>query len=347
MVGNKISTLVAVLHVTCAALLCSASLAAEPAGQDAVTAWARQFAGVESGEIIWDAERLSPRPDRKSYEELRGDVFIRFRWPDCLDMQFGRPRGAADAPLQRHDPFTDRVVWAGGTMTEFSAQGRKSVRRRPATFSLRDNRLVFLDGAPLLAGKWLHEVGLPQGLATVTEAKHGTFRVDIPSFQIRLTLVPSDGSGASSLVLGVVEDLAQSGKVETTFEYTNFGVPKDCAAAVGYRRHVTLAPSSVTKADDMPSLPLERDDFVLEVKVLRRLSDKDFEVSTAGFTDLSKPRQLPGQIPDEQPRETPAKQSDHTGASTGLGSGWLPGVGVGLIIAAGFLFARSSFRPTS
>lgn len=327
-----------------AGIFCGMCIASLQGGNDAAQDWARQFASVEAGEIAWDAERFSLKLDHKEYENARGDVFIRFRWHDGWDIQFALPRGPTDVPHQRIDPFSERLVFANGQMTEISNQGRKSFRRQPSAFSLRSSRSVFLDGAPLLAGKWLHEVGFPQGLATVTQLEPGKLLVAVPSFQVQLTLVPSNGLGASPFVLGKVEDLAENGSVDSTFEYSNFGIPKNLPVAIGYRRHVTLAPTSLNEQEGVPKPPLERDDFVLDVKVLPRLSDMAFEVSTAGFTDITKPRQLPGQMPPTRPQEEPARRSDSRGASSGVGTDWLPGIGVGLIIAAVLVFVRSAMR---
>lgn len=318
--------------------------AVEPDARDPVLDWAQHFAGIESGEIVWDAERLSPRPDRKAYEQFRADVFVRYRWPDCLDLQFGQTRGSTDVPRQRQDDFDERVVFAMGQMTELNGQGsRKSFRRSPSKFNLRSSRSVFLDGAPLLAGKWLHEVGLPQGLGSVTRIEPDSFSVDIPSFRVRLTLVPSKGLGASSLVLGMIEFLGKNKQVESSYQYTNFAVPKGLPVAVGYRRHITLASSgSVNGMEDMPPLPLERDDFILDVNVLPRLSDKEFEVSTAGFTDISKPKQ--GAEPLAPAKEESTTSSARKGAGIEIGTNLLPGVGLGLIIAAVLLALRAKSR---
>lgn len=273
----------------------------------AVIEWAASFSKVQSGEIVWNMDRAVVRLDRKGTDPSRTDLSLRFRWPDAWDLQTGRPRAAADAPLTRKDPFNERVIFASGEMLQFSGQGsRKWFQRRKSDFDLRHAPEVFLDGAPLLAGKWLYEIGLPQGAAVVAPTDGGTFRIDVPQFRLRAFLSPNPGTGRSPLVLSKIETLTTAGKVDDTYEFSNFAVPGGLEAAIGYRRRVTVAQSHLKGMDEMPPIPLERDDFITEAKVVPRFDNSVFAASTEGFQDLAtlNKRRLP--VVPPQPKQDPA-----------------------------------------
>lgn len=286
----------------------------------AVLEWAACFSKVQSGETTWDMDRAVVRVDRKGTDPSRTDLSLRFRWPDAWDLQTGRPRAAADAPLARKDPFNERVIYASGEMLQFSGQGsRKWFQRRKSDFDLRQAPEVFFDGAPLLAGKWLHEIGLPQGAAVVTPTDGGTFRIDVPQFRLRAFLSPNPGAGRSTLVLSKIETLTTADKVANKYEFSNFAVPAGFEAAIGFRRRVTLASSHINGMDDMPPIPLEREDFITEAKVVPRFDNSVFAASTEGFQDLAtlNKRRLPlvppqpKQDPTAKPITEPQRQTPH------------------------------------
>lgn len=327
-----------------------ASLALASSGTpDAVQKWADCFGSIESIELTWDMDRPTVSLDRKRIEMLRADVFVRARWPDAWDIKVSRVRGQYDAPFTASDPGPERRVFTpGGELLDFMDFGtRKSVRRSHYAMNLALDRSIWFEGGPLLAGKWLHAVGLPQGLAEIQTAKNGTFVVEVPSQRVRMTLVPSDAAGCSGLVLARVDAFRDSGEPDATYEYSDFRVPPTFQNAIGYRRKVTLAPRTVPGLEDLPKSPESREDVLIDARIVPRFSAEAFDVSTAGFTDVSKPKQPPRESSAPEAQDSPKESSDHKGASTGLGTGWLPGFGIGLIVAAGYLFARSRFRSTS
>lgn len=272
----------------------------------AVADWAACFSKVQSGEIVWDMDRAMVTMDRKTTQPRRTDLSLRFRWPDAWDLQTGRSRAATDTPVSRNDPFNERLIYTSGEVLQFSGQGsRKWFQRRQSDFDLRKASEVFLDGAPLLAGKWLHEIGLPQGTAVATPTDDGTYRIDVPAIRMRAFLSPNPGTGRSPLVLSKIESLTTSGKVDITYEFSNFAVPPGLETPIGFRRHVTLAPANLKPMDGLPVPPAERHDVIVEAKVMPRFDDSVFVVSTEGFQDLKelngqRARGLP-QIPEKVP----------------------------------------------
>ena len=317
------------------------------AADAAVKEWAAGFANIQSGEITWDMDRPTVRMDRKHVDSFRVDQFVRFRWPDAMDIQTSRGRGSTDAPFPRSAPFNARTVLFRHESMEFSGQGsRKWVRRSDSTFDWTTSRAVFMEGAPLLAGKWLNDIGFPQGRVAVSRGAGETYQITVAEMQIRLELSSHSGPGRSALVLSKVESLTQSGAVGTTFEFSNFAVPDGLETAIGFRRRVVLAPSTLEGMDDMPAIPLEREDFITEAKVVPRFEDSEFIVSTAGFQDVTKPKQQLPQVAQPQPPEATVSKGDRKGAAFDIVPNWLPGTGIGLIIASALLFVRSRCRTT-
>lgn len=191
-------------------------------------------------------------------------------------------------------------------MLEFSGQGsRKWFERRKSDFDLRKAREVFLDGAPLLAGKWLHEIGFREGSAVVTPIDGGAYRIDVPGFQLRAFLSPDPVAGRSSLVLSKVEILTSAGNPDITYEYSDFAVLSGLDAAAGRRRHVTLAPSNLKPMDGLPVPPAERHDIIVEAKVMPRFDDSVFMVSTEGFQDLKERKGQPARVTQPNPEKSP------------------------------------------
>ncbi|MGH7244847.1 MAG: hypothetical protein ACREJD_15645 [Phycisphaerales bacterium] len=114
----------------------------------------------------------------------------------------------------------------------------------------------------------------------------------------------------TTLVLTRIETLTARGDADFTYEFSDFSVPPGLDVAIGHRRHVTLAPSNRAGFEDVPGFPMERDDVLVEAKVVPHFDDDVFAVSKEGFQDLEAPKRappLPPQ-PNGKPEDEAAKQ---------------------------------------
>jgi hypothetical protein len=311
-----------------------------------VSRWAACFEHVESVEITWDMERPTLTLDRKRHEMLRADIFLRARWPDGLDVRTGRARGPTDPPQFPDDPFVERIVRTpGGEFLEFSERGAaKSVRRARSTVDLSQSGIVWLEGAPLLAGKWLHAVGLPQHLAEVRANQDGSLTIDIPSRQIRATLSPHEGPTGRSLVLSRVVSLGNSGSALCTYEFSDFRPVAGAEAPVGFHRTVTLSKDAVYPIEGAPEIPRVREDVLLEAKVLPRFDASEFSAPTAGFVDITETRPPPRPPAPAHDPPAPSPVDQHSGSAAPARLPWFAGMGVGLLLAATVVTLRAGLR---
>ncbi len=263
-----------------------------------VERWAACFASVESIELVWDWEAPTIRTDGKSIDKMRTDVFLRARWPDGLDAQYGRGRASTDAPRTQDGEFTERIVFKpGGDMLEFSGQGsRKSVERRHGSLDHRTSAAVWKELGPLFSGKWMHDVGFPAKLAKVSAGENGAFVIDVPSMKVRAVLSPYSGPGCSDLVLSQVQVLGQKGNVQAQYDYSDFRPAENTKIAIGFRRRTTLSVELVDISPDLPKTPRERQDVLVKARVIPRLGADTFDVSTEGFKEQTRPD--PKAVPD-------------------------------------------------